>query len=356
MRVYISFPATELYAEKNVKTILEGRNIYISWPTPAAVVGFKVRIKSSDGSTPFQSIYGIPNYFSYSAMITEDPNWRVAYTGKLDVDMTNYANITNVNATFAIEVGGANIIDDGSVTLYHLNEYVDDCEVPDSSLHSTSSSSEDNFGTRSSMTCNKGFKHSIGYVTCPKNGDWKSYEDVVNCEPTTCKELTVVGIEYRPDLVGKLAAYGTKAYYKCKNYDGEELGDGHNYVECIEAGDWQGKLEQCGGQTWAFVARHSSSILALASGVVILIVVVIYLLIRRKNRQTARIAAIMTPKYVAGDYENPYEDVDIEMNLRNSYCLPTIDDYDDCGQQTLNSNSRNTMGNNYRSYIEMSPQ
>lgn len=344
--------ATPLAGEKNIVIKINGRNIYIHWSTPSAVIGFKIRVQTNESTVPLK-VHGIPSPFSWSVPL-DDPKWRVAYTSKEAVDMTGYENITQLNATFT----GANVIDldETSVSLFNLNEWVDGCDEPDSSLHSTSTSVGDSLGTRATISCNTGFKQMIGYATCPKNGDWEFNSKVVNCEPITCKPFAAVGVEYRPDLVKKLAVHGTKAYYKCKNYDGGELGDGHNYVECNESGDWQGKLEQCDSQTLGFFSKHSYPILGSVVVIFLIIAVGVYLIVRRKNRLADNNATV-TMKCADEDYEHTYAYVNVEINQPKRYCLPSLDEYDDCSQQTEKSKRLNTIRDNKnRSYLEVIEQ
>lgn len=296
-----------------------GKGTVLDWSPAAAVVAFEVRIKTLNDRSRSQSI---PNPFDL-LLKPKEFTWRLTYLDKLNVDMTRYVNISHVNATIVLDSGSTDIVDYASTILYHLNELVDDCDIPDSSLHSTTSPVlKDTSGTHASISCNKEFKSGLGYLKCPTNGDWETYENVVNCEPIACKEFEEVGVEYRPELVNNYAVNGTKAYYKCKNYENINHGEIHNYVECNESGEWQGKLEHCSGQTMGYVKTYSSGIIGLIIGMFTLLVLVIYLIAKRKPRFITS-----KTKYDSTDYDdndNILKPVNVAPHLKHFYPLSPV--------------------------------
>ncbi|KAI1279266.1 hypothetical protein HDE_14088 [Halotydeus destructor] len=128
--------------------------------------------------------------------------------------------------------------------LYHIDETVDDCNIPDTPLHAVMESA---FRSKNTLTpifsCKEGYrlKPSQHSPTCAENGDWTLY-DFQPCEEVFCDkdetDLQIVSLD-RSATSGSRYPIGTKGFLSCSTVKEKR------YVVCAENGAWLPKTELC---------------------------------------------------------------------------------------------------------------
>ncbi|KAI1279262.1 hypothetical protein HDE_14083 [Halotydeus destructor] len=128
--------------------------------------------------------------------------------------------------------------------LYHINETVDDCDIPDTPLHAILESTYRSKNTLFPVfSCTKGYrlKPSRLSPSCAQNGEW-TFHDFQACEEVSCDKddtyLEIVSLD-QSATNGSRFPIGTKAFLSCSTPKDKR------YVVCSENGTWLPKTELC---------------------------------------------------------------------------------------------------------------
>ncbi|KAI1279267.1 hypothetical protein HDE_14086 [Halotydeus destructor] len=243
-------------------------SVHFSWKNEMKVVGVQIAVRRPGNVTIWpeidvEGVNGLGDTLKMNVRTGSSDDIRLVRIATTSPDVRFLEEVTDMTVTFNNSMADCTINTEGQWVqlhpsieepylcivpdwygLYHIDETVDDCNIPDTPLHAVM---ESTFRSKNTLTpifsCKEGYrlKPSQHSPTCAENGDW-TFHDFQACEEVFCdKDDTDLEI-FRLDQSatnGSRFPIGTKAFLSCSTSKDKR------YVVCAENGAWLPKTELC---------------------------------------------------------------------------------------------------------------